>query len=29
VIFADEASFEAFMARWRDRLIEGDTPSDA
>lgn len=23
VIFADEASFEAFMARWRDRLIEG------
>ncbi|WP_244613518.1 hypothetical protein [Methylosinus sp. Ce-a6] len=29
VIFADQASFEAFLARWRDRLIEADTPSEA
>lgn len=29
VIFTDQASFEAFLARWRDRLIEGATPSEA
>lgn len=29
VIFADSASFDAFAARWRDCLTEGDAPGDA
>jgi hypothetical protein len=29
VTFADPKSFEAFVARWRDRLTEGGAPSEA